>query len=182
MSNLTLKEQLQSLGLSSAENEKPQPKKQQPAHAHRAAPKPTKTTTATAKPKKPAWLEQAQYGVELLKAHFPACFKEVKDLQPLKVGIKQDLVKHLGTREDIVISDKACMVNSLAYYVNSPAYHKRAAAGAVRIDLDGNPAGVVSAEEAQYSQDCRQAKLQKRKPAVPAVSADANKVKQETEN
>jgi sRNA-binding protein len=32
--------------------------------------------------------------------------------------------------------------------------------GAIRIDLDGNPAGAVSAEEAKYSIERHQAKLQ----------------------
>jgi ProP effector len=100
--------------------------------------------------------------VELLKAHFPDCFRDVKDVQPLKIGIKQDLVKLLSTREEIVLGDKACMVNSLSYYVNSPAYHKSVVAGATRIDLEGKPTGVVSVEEAQYSVDCRKAKFEKK--------------------
>lgn len=156
MSNASLKEQLQSLGLSVTENKKPA---QHPQHKK----KPNHHDKST-KPKqpKPLWLEQAQYGVELLKAHFPLCFKDIKEIQPLKIGIKQDLVKHLGTREDIVISDKACMVNSLSYYVNSPAYHKRVMEGVVRVDLEGNPAGQVTGDEAKYSLDCRTAKMQKK--------------------
>ncbi len=155
MSNLSLKEQLQSLGLSSeSDDKKPIKKKKQPT-----------SPGENAKKLKPAWLEQAQYGVELLKAYFPACFKDLKEIQPLKKGIKQDLVKHLSGREEIVIGDKACMVNSLAYYVNSPTYHKRIVEGAVRVDLEGNPAGVVTAEEAQYSVECRKTKLQKKKPS-----------------
>lgn len=164
MSNQTLKEQFQSLGLSSIASEKPQVKKK---------PRPPEKAPKT---QKPAWLEQAQYGVELLKAHFPACFKDIKEIKPLKIGIKQDLVKHLSTREDIVISDKACMVSSLAYYVNSPAYHKQVVVGASRVDLEGNAAGDITADEAQYSSDCRKAKLQKKKnhsqQANPTVNAD----------
>ncbi len=150
MSNASLKEQLQTLGLSSSKNEKPRyAKKNRPADKDN-------------KKQKPAWLEQAQYGVELLKAYFPACFKEIKEIQPVKVGIKQDLAKFLSTRDNIVISDKACMVSSLAYYVNSPAYHKQVIEGATRVDLDGNPAGVVTPEEAKYSEECRKTKLQKK--------------------
>lgn len=161
MSNASLKEQLQSLGLSSAASERSQhqPHKKKKPYVEKSASK-------TPKAEKPAWLEQAQYGVELLKAHFPACFKELKEVQPLQKGIKQDLVKHLSTREDIVIGDKACMVNSLAYYVNSPAYHKQVVAGATRIDLDGQAAGVVTEEEAKYSIECRNTKLQKKKSSA----------------
>jgi sRNA-binding protein len=43
--------------------------------------------------------------VELLKAHFPECFKEMKEVKPLKVGLKQDLVKHLGTHGDIAVDN-----------------------------------------------------------------------------
>ena len=149
MSNLSLKEQLKALSLGSAE--KPQEnRKKDFTQGKKIGPKSSK--------QKPAWLEHAQYGVELLKAHFPLCFKELKDVQPLKVGIKQDLVKHLSAQEGIVIGDKSCMVNSLAYYVNSIAYHKSMMEGATRIDLEGNSAGVVTADEAKYSTECRQAK------------------------
>lgn len=155
MSNLTLKEQLQALSLgTTSQASSPIPQKNK---------KPIKSGTQGEKIKqRPAWLEHAQYGVELLRAHYPFCFKEVKETKPLKIGIKQDLVKHLSTREDIVLGDKACMVNSLSYYVSSAVYHKNVVEGAVRIDLDGNPAGVVSAEEAQYSAECRKTKLQKK--------------------
>jgi ProP effector len=152
MSNLSLKEQLEALSkeLPMTSNE--------PKSAAKKDPQNKKTNTK----QKPQWLEQAQYGVELLKAHFPACFRELKEIKPLKIGIKLDLVKHLSTREDIVIGDKACMVGSLSYYVNSASYHRVVVAGATRIDLNGETAGTVTPEEAKYSQDCRQAKIQKK--------------------
>ncbi len=161
MSNPSLKEQLQALSIGSAASEQPAQQKskrrQQPA--------------AGSAKQKPQWLEQAQYGVELLKAYFPQCFKEIKEIQPLKVGIKQDLVKRLSTLNDIVVGDKACMVNSLAYYVNSPSYHKSVVPGATRVDLDGNSVGVVSQEEANYSLERRKAKLQKKGTAQSAETA-----------
>jgi ProP effector len=169
MSNLTLKEQLQALSLvGSAELNG---KSQKSPNPH--TPQKSLTKSAKANKQKPAWLEYAQYGVELLKAHFPLCFKDIKEIQPLKVGIKQDLVKALGAKEDIAISDKACMVTSLAYYVNSASYHKNIVAGAVRIDLNGEAAGVVTAEEANYSAECRQAKLIKKKPSQNEIKTEA---------
>jgi ProP effector len=146
MSNASLKEQLQALSLgpstdSAEKNKKPNTNKQQ-NHHHSQKQKRSEKNPAK---QKPAWLEYAQYGVELLKAHFPNCFKDIKETQPLKVGIKQDLAKLLSTRTEIVIGDKACMVSSLAYYVNSLAYLKNMTAGATRIDLDGNAAGLVTA-------------------------------------
>lgn len=152
MSNLTLKEQLEALSLGSPSTPASE-KKTKVLKKNGAAGEQVK--------QKPAWLEQAQYGVELLKAYFPACFKEMKEIRPLKIGIKQDLVKYLSTL-DVVISDKACMVSSLAYYVSSAAYHRNVIEGSSRIDLHGNESGVVTAEEAQYSLECRKSKLQKK--------------------
>lgn len=160
MSNLTLKEQLEALSLASP-NKPPVPQKLVKVHKEQGKlNRPVK--------QKPAWLEHAQYGVELLRAYFPACFKDMKEIQPLKIGIKQDLVKHLSTRDDIVLGDKACMVSSLAYYVSSAPYHKNVIEGAERIDLEGNPAGKVTTEEAQYSVECRKSKMQKKNNKEPA--------------
>ena len=163
MSNASLKDQLQALSLGSAETST---KKD-----NRHFKKPNRAEKKGPPQLKPAWLEYAQYGVELLKAHFPLCFRDIKEIQPLKIGVKQDLVKALSTREDIVIADKACMVSSLSYYVNSTAYHKSVVEGAMRIDLDGTPAGLISSEESQYSLDCRKAKLEKKKPAPRPAKA-----------
>jgi sRNA-binding protein len=164
MSNLTLKEQLAALALGSSTS--PVETTKQPTQKQSS----TKSSTK----QKPLWLEQAQYGVELLKAHFPGCFKEMQEIQPLKIGIKQELVIRLGSKDNIALSDKACMVSSLSYYVSAIAYLKNVVAGATRIDLDGHSAGVVTAEEAQYSVECRQAKLQKKaKPAKQKQMANA---------
>jgi ProP effector len=164
MSNPSLKEQLQSLSIGSVapdeQQAKPSFKKRQPAPA---------ATSSNSSKQKPQWLEQAQYGVELLKAYFPLCFKEIKEIQPLKIGIKQDLVKRLSTLNDIVVGDKACMVNSLAYYVNSPSYHKSVVVNATRIDLDGVSIGTVTAEEANYSVERRKSKQQKKAGAHHAA-------------
>lgn len=178
MTNFSLKEQLQALsgGLSSEPSK--QPSEHKSNHIKNNYKKRPKSHIQPGgggeKPikQKPAWLEQAQYGVELLKAYYPNCFKETKDIQPVKVGIKQDLVKNLSTHDEITMSDKACMVSSLAYYVNSVGYHKSVVAGATRIDLDGNSAGTVTAEEAQYSADSRKAKLQKKQGAKPNNSVE----------
>jgi ProP effector len=102
---------------------------------------------------KPKWLEYAQYGVELLKAYFPLAFKEIQEIAPLKKGIKQDLVKRLGSIDSIVIEDKACMIKSLAYYVNTNAYHKAMKEGSARLDLDGQAVETVTQQEMQYAKD-----------------------------
>lgn len=115
-----------------------------------------------AKMPKPKWLDYVHYGVELLKAYFPSSFKATNAVKPLKKGIKQDLVKRLSTMSDIVTEDKACMVKSLAYYVNTLAYHKSVVVGAIRIDLDGYEAGLVSEEEAKYATERHRVKMMTR--------------------
>lgn len=151
MTGPSLKEQLEALSLTSSS-----PKTSVKNHKKQAI------ALKSSSKQKPAWLEQAQYGVELLKAYFPNCFKDLKEIKPLKIGIKQDLVKFLSSQEGIVVSDKACMVNSLAYYVNSIHYHQSVLAGRERIDLNGDPSGIVTTEEASYSEVCRQTKVQKK--------------------
>ena len=162
MGNLTLKEQLQALSLGSSSTLSPEANNK----------KSRRETKTESKKHKPAWLDQAKYGVELLKAYFPLCFKEINEVAPLKIGIKQDLVKVLANRDDVVLGDKACMVSSLSYYVSTLAYHKSVTAGAVRIDLNGESSGVVTEEEARYSNECRQQKLKKKnKSALDAKIA-----------
>lgn len=175
MSNASLKEQLQAVASQITPNfgkeKKGVGRRMEPIN-NKANSKANHKTVTSAKPK---WLEYAQYGVELLRAYFPACFKAVGDVQPLKKGIKQDLVIRLSTLANVVTEDKACMVKSLAYYVNTAAYHKSVVEGAARIDLDGNSVGCVTAEEAKYSQEKHQTKLQ----AKQARSSASVVVKQE---
>jgi ProP effector len=141
MTHASLKEQLQAVAaqITTAGDKKPAHKKKMVK-----LDKPHKL--------KSPWLDYVQYGVELLRAYFPQCFKAGREIRPLKKGIKQDLVKALSELDKIVITDKACMVKSLGYYVNTLAYHKCVQAGCERIDLAGKAAGVVSLEEAHYSQ------------------------------
>ncbi len=169
MSNGSLKEQLSAVASQfsdpSKKNKRPEQsrhKPHQPAHAK------TRPVVKAQKPK-PRWLEYAQYGVDLLKVYFPHAFKPMSEIKPLKKGIKEDIIKRLSALENVVTEDKACMVKSLSYYVNTRAYHKCVVAGAERIDLDGQPVGVVTAEEAKYSVDKQQAKLQAKKPQPQAV-------------
>ncbi len=166
MSNASLKEQLQAVADKFPESEK---KSHPPRQARQQTTKPAQQRSPSPRPnraEKPKWLEYAQYGVELLRAYFPSCFKSTDGIAPLKKGIKQDLVKRLSTMEAIVTEDKACMVKSLSYYVNTMSYHKCVVEGAVRFDLDGKPEGVVTAEEAKYSIERTQLKHKAKQQAV----------------
>ncbi len=172
MSNGSLKDQLSAVAsqfcdpskkLTSTEPQKPAQPRQHVQHKpvqHKARP------VVKAQKPKPRWLEYAQYGVDLLKVYFPGGFKSMAEVKPLKKGIKEDLLKRLSTLENIVTEDKACMVKSLSYYVNTQAYHKSVVVNAERVDLDGQPAGIVTAEEAKYSVEKQQARLQAKKQAI----------------
>lgn len=151
MTNASLKEQLQAVAsqLTDKSIHVNQPKRKM------------ERQEKTSKPK-PKWLDYVLYGVELLRTYFPEGFRGASEIKPLKKGIKQDLIKRLSAIETIVTEDKACMVKSLSYYVNTSAYLKLMVEGAPRFDLDGNPDGTVSAEEAKYSHDRQQAKLMAR--------------------
>lgn len=168
MSNISLKEQLQAVvsQLGETVTEKNHVEKNNPTNqtqkpfkafnnSSRRIPE-KKLNVAKVKPK---WVDYMQYGVELLKVYFPLCFKEANQIQPLKKGIKLDLVKQLSCIQEIVTDDKACMVKSLAYYVNTLAYHRSVIEGAIRIDLNGQQDGAVLAEEAKYSAERYQAKM-----------------------
>lgn len=159
MSNGSLKDQLSAVASQFSD-----PAKKTKSHA----PQKSRPSAKPQKPK-PRWLEYAQYGVDLLRVYFPECFKTMPEVKPLKKGIKEDLLKRLSTLENVVTEDKACMVKSLSYYVNTHAYHKCVSAGATRIDLDGKPAGEVTAEEAKYSIEKQQAKQQARQQATAAT-------------
>lgn len=172
MSNGSLKEQLRAVASQfsdPADKNKKQHKKRKARPAEKAQ-----------KPK-PRWLEYAQYGTDLLRVYFPQCFKPMAEVQPLKKGIKEDLLKRLSTMEQIVTEDKACMVKSLSYYVNTMAYHKSVVAGKERLDLDGKPAGVITAEEEKYSQEKQQTKLQAKKAATGKSNAAADTKQATTE-
>lgn len=160
MSNASLKEQLQAVAshLSDtpivAKSDKPESREEhkrhhKPSHHHHNNNKKVDKNNQN----KPKWLEYAQYGVELLKAYFPHAFKEIQEVKPLKKGIKQDLVKRLGMCDTIIIEDKACMIKSLAYYVNTNSYHKAMKEGAARVDLDGVAIETVTSEEAEYAKE-----------------------------
>ena len=175
MSNGSLKDQLQAVASQFTDpSKKTSRPKQHKEHKPRQVEKVQKP--------KPRWLEYAQYGVDLLKVYFPSGFKSMAEVKPLKKGIKEDLLKRLGTIETIVTEDKACMVKSLSYYVNTMAYHKCVVANAVRIDLDGLPAGIVTEEEAKYSVDKQQARIQAKKQpqAVPAAEKAEEEIAEPT--
>ena len=86
--------------------------------------------------------EKAYAAVDLLVATFPAAFTRF-DRKPLKLGIDHDLIER-----GIAL---ACVRAGVATYCRSNSYLAALQTGAPRLDLDGNPAGVVTADDASFA-------------------------------
>ncbi len=75
---------------------------------------------------------------------FPACF-DWEHPRPLKIGIHKHLIR--------AGHDRATVLRSLKAYCTAPPYRAALQAGAARIDLRGQPAGVVSDKDAAYARE-----------------------------
>ena len=91
-----------------------------------------------------------------LEKLYPNCFDRGKP-KPLKIGIHNDIIAD-GY-------DRARVRRALGAYCNRLNYHRVMQVGAVRIDLNGQPAGVVT------EQDVKLAKMSLQKHAKSAHSA-----------
>jgi ProP effector len=85
--------------------------------------------------------------IEFLASTWPSSFRvKPGERVPLKVGIGRDLAAAVAG----AITDEEISV-AMRVYVGNKRYLKALREGAVRIDLDGKPAGVVTAKEAAYA-------------------------------
>ena len=102
--------------------------------------------------------------LELLCERFPRTFaRNPAEQQPLKRGIDRDLVARL----DGTVS-RSALKRVLGDYTACPEYRAKLIEGAARIDLDGNPAGAVTAGEAEHALAIRPAKT-KPTPSTPSA-------------
>jgi ProP effector len=85
--------------------------------------------------------------IGVLAERFPACFAiNPRYRRPLKIGIHHDIAAQLGgTISPRVISA------ALRVYVSNGKYLKARITGAERVDLNGMPAGTVTAEHADIA-------------------------------
>lgn len=86
-------------------------------------------------------------------AIFPLLWKD-DVVRPLKVGITRDVIEYLATHPDadLSISEWRCAVRGLT--LRWVYLEKLSVPGTVRYDLNGEPAGTVSASEAAYAESC----------------------------
>ena len=102
--------------------------------------------------------------LELLREQFPKCFvRYPHPRQPLKIGIHKDVYAALAG----VISRRK-LHRALTAYTNDPAYREQLKPGAVRIDLNGEPAGVVTPGQIPPPRSKPKAKHASHSPAPPA--------------
>ncbi len=91
--------------------------------------------------------QAARAAIELLAELFPKCFVVFeRRRRPLKVGIHKDLAIALG--DDSAITPEELNI-ALAAYTRNFQYRTKLILGAVRVGLDGEPAGTVSPEDAK---------------------------------
>jgi ProP effector len=106
------------------------------------------------------------FTIEQLAAQFPACFSIFEQRrQPLKVGIFADVLKAIDSA-----MTAAEVSAALRRYCGNTGYLHNLREGAVRIDLDGNSVGNVTAAEADDAEIKLAKRLKKstaRKPASP---------------
>lgn len=95
---------------------------------------------------------------QLMEA-YPKTFDR-KNVRPLKIGIQEDLVA-----DEKVAKNK--IKRALASYVRSLNYYRSLREGAERIDINGEPAGVVTKEESDHAKgklkEINKARQEKRK-------------------
>jgi ProP effector len=85
--------------------------------------------------------------IELLAELYPKCFSIYEERRrPLKNGIHQDI---LATLDGIITPTE--LHQALRYYCSNLSYLSRTRTDAWRIDLNGEPAGTVTADEEAHT-------------------------------
>ncbi len=89
---------------------------------------------------------KATVTIAQLAAAFPKCFAVYeRRRRPLKIGIRQDILARLPAMDTGELSD------ALRRYCRNLTYLRILQAGAGRIDLDGKPAGSVTADAREHA-------------------------------
>lgn len=85
---------------------------------------------------------------DLLAKTFPQTFApKGSPKKPLKVGISKDVVERLTAHS------KHRIFMAIADYCTGPSYFASCTPNAPRFDLDGNPCGTVTAEQAEHASE-----------------------------
>jgi ProP effector len=113
-------------------------------------------------------LRRAQLARDLiatLAEWFPAAFFVFEQRRrPLKLGIDHDVA--VATAGAITVAE---IKGALRYYTGNAGYLRACRAGAARVDLNGNAAGAVTADEAAHARE-RLARRSQRAPSKRVVA------------
>jgi ProP effector len=114
--------------------------------------------------------------IDWLIEHFSAAFfKQTRSIQPLRIGIFEEINDFYNRLDNPWFSKKA-LREALSYYCTSPAYLSCQKVGAARIDLFGNEVELVTPEQAQYAQQRYERQyLSPRKKSSAAASSTETK-------
>lgn len=93
-------------------------------------------------------LNNSKEVIVYLAKEFPNCFLAEGEAKPLKIGIFQDIVERLGEASCV---SKTQLRTALRLYTTSWRYLYGIKAGAQRVDLDGNPCGVLDEQHVEYA-------------------------------
>lgn len=98
---------------------------------------------------------------------FPLCFIAEGEAKPLKIGLFQDLAEALKDDERV---SKTQLRQALRQYTSNWRYLHGCREGAERVDLYGNPAGVLDAEHVSHAaQQLAEAKFAEKRKAELAT-------------
>lgn len=106
-------------------------------------------------------MARARFAKTVFAAQYPATFSD--DPKPLKIGIHNDL----KTRHPEFSMPE--IRRALSWLCHSHRYLRTFKPGSIRLDLDGNPAGEVTAEQAEIARQ-----------RIAAMKADADKKRKAT--
>jgi ProP effector len=90
----------------------------------------------------PEQLERARAALNILVERFPRAFTSPP--RPLKIGITKDLIA--AARSDAISAQ--AIRDAIAIWCRRPSYLEAQVEDAARIDIDGNPTGTVTADQA----------------------------------
>lgn len=93
-------------------------------------------------------LNSSKEVISFLAERFPHCFSAEGEARPLKIGIFQDLVERVQGEMNL---SKTQLRSALRLYTSSWRYLYGIKAGATRVDLDGNPCGVLDQQHVEHA-------------------------------
>ena len=117
-------------------------------------------------------LNSSKEVIAFLAERFPHCFSAEGEARPLKVGIFQDLVERVDGEMNL---SKTQLRSALRLYTSSWRYLYGIKAGAVRVDLDGNPCGELDEQHVAHARQ----QLEEAKARVQAQRAEQQAKKRE---